>query len=217
MSSPLRYAGRVFATACCLSFLAGSGCSSRQFSTTPRTAIEQMLISGAVDKAMEKVHMPMLDGRKVFVDFSQLKAYDVEYVKVAVRATLARQGAVLVESADAAELTAEVASGALALEYKSGLVGLPSLPVPKADIPLPEMPIYKTIEQTGIMKLLIFVHEGGRFVAADTYYAKVDRDESFFLWWKHHRTDDIRTGWEQADARLEQRKGDADGAGPDGH
>ncbi len=173
---------------------------------TPRTAIEQLLLTSAVDRAMEKLEMPMLRGAKVYVDFTNLNCTDAEYVKVALRARVARLGATLVAAADKADCTMEVASGALAMEHKSGMVGLPSLPVPQAAVPLPEVPFYKTIEQTAIVKLLIFVHKDGQFLAADQYYAKTDRDESFLLWHRFQRQDDVREGWERADLKLEEKK-----------
>jgi hypothetical protein len=117
---------------------------------------------------------------------------------------MAQLGATLVPAPDQADLVAEVASGALGLEYKSGVVGLPAIPVPNSSVPFPEMPFYRTTEQTGIVKLLIFVHAQGKFVAANQYHAKADRDESFLMWYRYQRRDDVREGWERADLNLEE-------------
>ena len=62
--------------------------------------------------------------------------------------------------------------------------------------------MFKTIEQTAIMKLLVFVHQKGRFVASDQYFARSDRDESVVMWYRFQRKDDVREGWERADASL---------------
>ena len=183
-----------------------AGCGARTVSNTPRTAIEQLLLSGAVDLALEKIELSEAKGKKLYVDFSNLKAYDAEYIKVACRARFARLGAVLVAKADEADYTAEIASGGLGIEYKSSLVGLPAIPIPQAPIPMPELAAYKSIEQTGILKLLVFVHARGKFVAADRYYAKCDRDEGFLLWWRLQRVDQIREGWLRADNRLKTVK-----------
>ena len=184
-----------------------AGCSSRVLTNTPRSAIEQMLLSGAVDKALAKFEHPGMAGRKVFVDFANLKAYDAEYIKVATRARFCELGAVLAEKPDDADLVAEVASGALGMEYKSSVVGLPALPVPNSPVPFPEAAAYRSTEQTGIIKLFIFLHEKGKFVAANHYYAKADRQERFILWWRSQRIDDVRTGWEQADLKLNEKVG----------
>ncbi|MCP4378823.1 MAG: hypothetical protein GY794_21935 [bacterium] len=185
--------------------LISSGCTSRTFSTTSRTAIEQLLLTRAVDVAMVKFDMPELADKKVFIDFTNLKCYESEYVKVAVRARIAQTGSRLTASSDDADLTIEVAAGALALEYKQGVVGMPALPVPNSPVPLPAMPFYRSTEQTAIVKLLIFVHQGGKFVASHLYYAKADRDESFILQWRATKQDDVRTGWEQAELKPKSK------------
>ena len=186
-----------------LALLCVVGCSSRRFTNTPRSAIEQMLLSAAVDKALERFDLPEIHGKKVLLDFTNLKAYDAEYIKVATRARFSQLGAVLVEKADEADLTAEVASGALGTESKDAVVGLPALPVPNSPVPFPEAPAYRSSEQTGIFKMLIFVHAKGRFVSANHYFAKADRQESFAFGWRRQRKDDIREGWERADLKLE--------------
>ncbi len=99
-------------------------------------------------------------------------------------------------------MIAEIACGALGTEFKTVMVGLPPLPVPNSPTPLPEASVYKSSEQTGIVKILIFVHAKGRFVAANQYYAKADRNESFVFWWRFHSQDDVREGWERADLKL---------------
>jgi len=187
-----------------------AGCSSRTISTTPRTAIEQMLLSGAVDLALQKVDLAELHDRTVYLDFTNLKAYDAEYIQVATRARFARLGAVLAPKAEGAEYVAEVASGGLGMEHKTAMIGLPAVPIPQAPIPMPELAAYRNVEQTGILKLLIFVHKQGRFVAADQYYAKCDRDEGFLLWWRFQRRDQVREGWEQADLRLQKVRSSED-------
>ncbi|MHC4260854.1 MAG: DUF6655 family protein [Planctomycetota bacterium] len=181
------------------------GCATRSMSNTPRTAIEQLLLSAAVDAAVQKFVLREVAGKKVHIDFANLSAYDAEYIKVAVRARFAELGATLLDKPDEAEYVAEVASGGLGNEYKSFLIGIPSLPVPGSPVPLPEVALYKKVEQTGIMKLLIFVHANGNFVALDQYYARADRDESFLFWFRSVRKDDIREGWERADLKLEDR------------
>lgn len=181
------------------------GCSTRTFTNTPRAAIEQLLLSGAVDNALEKLDIPQVVGEKTYLDFTNLTSYDAEYVKAAVRAHFAQMGAELVENAEEADYVAEIASGALGTEYKSNLLGIPSFPVPGSPTPLPELALARGIEQTGIIKLLVFVHSDGKVVTAGHYYGKVERDESFVLWFRFQRRDDIRKAWEAADDKLKAK------------
>ena len=179
-----------------------AGCSSRLVTHTSRSAIEQMLLTRAVDKALAKFSLAKLNGAKVFMDGTNLAAVDAPYIKTAARARLSELGATLVAEAGDADLIVEIACGALGTEFKTGTVGLPPLPVPNSPIPLPEISLYKSSERTGIVKLLIFVHAKGRFVAANHYYAKADRSESFVFWWRLQSRDDVREGWERADLKL---------------
>ena len=179
-----------------------TGCTTRIFTNTQRTAIEQLLLSGAVDNAVAKFHIPQVAGKKTYLDFTNLKSYDIEYVKTAVRARFAQIGAILVENADQADYIAEISSGTLGTEYKSTLLGIPSLPVPGSPTPLPELALARSVEQTGIAKLFVFIHSNGKLVTADHYYGKAERDEGFILWFRFQPTDDIRKAWEQADNKL---------------
>jgi hypothetical protein len=195
---------KLFVTAFVLAPIFFAGCASRVLTNTPRSAVEQLLLTRAVDKALDRFELSELDGAKVFPEFANLKAYDQEYIKVATRARLAGLGATLVEDASGADYVVEVASGGLGIEYKSGTVGLPPLPVPNSPLATPAANAYRTTEQTAIVKLLIFVHARGKLVACNQYYAKADRDESFILWWRFQRVDEVRGGWEQADLALEE-------------
>lgn len=182
-----------------------AGCTTRNFSNTPRTAIEQLLLSTAVDKAVAKFDIPEVRGEKTYLEFSNLKSYDVEYVKTAVQARFTQIGAVLVEKAEHADYIVEIASGALGTEYKSSILGIPSLPAPGLLTPLPELALARSVEQTGIVKLLVFVHSNGKAVTTDYYYGKAERDESFVLWFRSQRKDDIRKAWEAADKKLKAK------------
>jgi len=96
-------------------------CGTRTFTNTERAAIEQLLLSGAVDNALEKLDLPQVAGKKTYLDFTNLKSYDIEYVKAAVRARFVEIRANLTEDAEQADYVAEISSGALGTEYKSTL------------------------------------------------------------------------------------------------
>ncbi|MHC4460937.1 MAG: DUF6655 family protein [Planctomycetota bacterium] len=180
-----------------------TGCTTRNVTNTPRTAIEQLLLSAAVDNAVAKFRVPRIVGKKTYLDFTNLKSYDAEYVKTAVRARFAQIGAVLVESTDQADYIAEITSGALGTEYKSSFLGIPSIPIPGSPTPLPELSVARGVEQTGIVKLYVFIHSNGKLITADHYYGKAERTEGFILWFRFQPTDDIRKAWEKADKKLE--------------
>lgn len=182
-----------------------AGCGTRTFTNTERAAIEQLLLSGAIDNALEKLDIPQVAGKKTYLDFTNLKSYDIEYVKAAVRARFAEIGAHLTEDAEHADYVVEVSSGALGTEYKSSLLGIPSIPVPNSPTGLPELALARGIEQTGIAKLLVLVHSHGKAVSTGHYYGKVERDENFVLWFRWQSKDDIRKRWEAADEKVKAK------------
>jgi len=182
------------------------GCTTRSVSNTQRTAIEQLLLSGAVDNALSKVQLPQLDGAKIYLDFSNLQGYDIEYIKSAVKAQMAENGSIIVEKAEEADYMVGVSCGAFGNEYKESLLGIPALPVPGSPVPLPELSLLKGVEQDGIIKLLIAVYADGEVVSANHYYGKAERDEIFFLWMRSQPKDDVRKGWEAADEKLKTKQ-----------
>ncbi len=182
-----------------------AGCGTRTFTNTERAAIEQLLLSGAIDNALEKLDIPQLAGKKTYIDFTNLKSYDLEYVKAAVRARFAEIGAHLTEDAEQADYVAEISSGALGTEYKSSILGIPSIPIPNSPTPFPELALARGVEQTGIAKLLVLVHSNGKVVSTGHYYGKVERDENFVLLFRWQSKDDIRTRWEAADEKIKAK------------
>ena len=136
------------------------------------------------------------------MNVEHLQATDAPYIKVALRVRLGELGATIIHTEEKADYIVEVASGGLGTEYKTLHIGLPPMPMPGTPVPTPEVSVFKTAEQTGILKLLIYVHRKGQFISAHHYYAKYDRNEIFILWWRFQTKDDIRSGWERADLKL---------------
>jgi hypothetical protein len=184
-----------------------SGCSTRSVSSTPRTAIEQLLLSAAVDNALSKVQLLELTGKKAYVDFTHLQGYDVEYIKLAFYSRLAEQGVAIVQGPEECDYSVLLSCGGFGNEYKEALLGIPAFGAPASGFSLPELAIWKTIEQNGIIKLLVVVEPKVGTVRREYYYGKAERDETFFLWMRSQKKDDIRNGWEEADRRLQAGDG----------
>ena len=183
-----------------------SGCATRTVSNTPRTAIEQLLLSTAVDTAIDKISLPELADKKIYPDFTNLQSYDSEYVKSAFQAHIASVGAIMSEKPEEADYIIQISCGALGNEYKGTLLGIPALPVPGSPMTLPELALWKHVEQDGIAKFLVTVYSNGKIVSTKHYYGKAERDESFFLWMRSQPKDDIRKAWEKAEESIEKKK-----------
>ena len=94
-----------------------AGCGSTRTTDTSRTATEQLLISDAVDRALEKMSFKELSGFSVFLDTSRVSgATDKDYLIGAVRQKLATDGAALRENRTDADVIVELFVGALRSE-----------------------------------------------------------------------------------------------------
>ncbi len=182
------------------------GCEQRPLTHTSRGAIEQLVLTGAVDDALDKFEMRQLRRKKVFVDCQYVDGTDAPYVKMATRVRVGELGAVLVESADEADYVLQIARGALGTEYKSSVVGLPAMPVPNSPVATPEAPAWSSGKLTGIAKLFIAVYEQGKLVEAYHYYDKCIWEEANVMGKRYSPQDEIREEWEEAEQKLNYDK-----------
>ena len=86
------------------------GCTTATTTNTARTSTEQLLISNAVDRALDKVDFTPFSGRAVYLEEKYIDCVDKNYVIASLRHRLLASGATLV-AADAAELIVEARSG----------------------------------------------------------------------------------------------------------
>ena len=149
-----------------------AGCGSTRTTDTLRSATEQLLISDAVDRALEKMSFKQLSGFTVFLDTSRVsEVTDRDYLIGAVRQKLATEGAALREERSEADVVVELFVGALGTNRYEWFVGVPQVTLPPGALPsipfLPELPIVKEIKQQGVAKIETFAYdaETGIFIA----------------------------------------------------
>jgi len=131
--------------------------------------------------------------KKVFLDFSRFASYDKEFATSEIRDFFAARGAVLVAEQRASELTVEVRSGALSINRRDWIFGIPEIALVGA-AKLPEVPFIRTIEQKGIGKLSFYVYETetGKYVmSAGPYIGRARRKHWWILGLGPGRTGDI--------------------------
>ena len=172
--------------------LVSGGCSMARKTDTARTAVEQLLLSTAADRALGHLTCDPLKGRKAFVDVSNLETYDKGYVTGAIRDALGARGVRLVADAKQADVIVEARSGALAIDGSEFLLGIPSLPIPipgAGVVQTPELAIFKRVSQQGVAKLALSTLQKGTGeqilstgpLAGDAYY---NRFTILFIQWK---------------------------------
>lgn len=132
-----------------------AACSTRRESNPQRTATEQLLMSAAADRAAERVKLDIPPDAKVFVDAANFEGVDSKYAIAALRERLLRLGAGLAPDRDRADVVVEIRSGALSIDEKKILVGIPQfdVPIPLAGaVGVPEIALFKKSERKGVAK-----------------------------------------------------------------
>lgn len=128
------------------------GCASTKTSNTARTATEQLLISNAVDQALDKMDFRAFSGHTVFLDDRYVDCLDKQYVIASVRHRILHQGAVLVTKPEEAEVLVEMRTGVVGTDIADSFLGIPEVTVPGM-LTLPEVRVLTRQVQTGTAKL----------------------------------------------------------------
>jgi hypothetical protein len=142
------------------------GCGTTRSTDTVRTASEQMLISNAIDKAVQSIDLKTLAGQSVFLDDSRLgEVVDRNYLISTLRQHLLAHGCRLRDQKDQADFVVEARAGTVGTDRNDLLFGIPSTNVPQImpvqPVPaavIPEIPIAKRRDQKGIVKLAVFAY-----------------------------------------------------------
>lgn len=166
-----------------------AGCTTTRLTEPKETASQELLVSTAVDHAVEQLQPALPPGSKVFLDpqYAADAAFYEKYAVGAVRDRLLRQGAHLVEDRKSADIVVELRSGAQSIDHHTFLIGIPSIPIP---IPLagtvntPQVAIFARDRQTGIAKLAITSYgarDGALVTSSGPTYAASDKTDFTLL------------------------------------
>lgn len=143
-----------------------SGCGTTRSSDTIRTATEQLLLSDAVDQAVQNVDFHILAGQTVFLDEVRLgETVDKQYLISSLRQHLLASGCQLRDKREEAEFIVEARSGVVGTDRNDLLFGIPATSVPQfvtmqpTPSAIPEIPFAKRKDQRGIAKIAVFAYQ----------------------------------------------------------
>lgn len=140
--------------------ISGVGCSTTRLSDTPRTGVEQLLISNAIDASLDKFEFEGLGGAKVFVDEKYVDCVDRKYLIGSIRRRAFQSGARLVDKTEEADLVVEVHSGAVGTDRSEGFLGTQALSVPGPfSVQLPEVKLLSQSSQYGTAKISLVAYD----------------------------------------------------------
>jgi hypothetical protein len=141
-----------------------AGCGTTKWSDTARTATEQILISTAVDQAIERIDFSPLAGRNVYLDTQFMEGIvDKNYVISTMRQHMLAQYCILNTDKETADFTVEARAGAVGTNHHDVLLGVPALVLPTGALTgvpsaIPEIPFAKSTDQKGIAKIACFAY-----------------------------------------------------------
>jgi hypothetical protein len=172
-------------------FLA-TACLSMRESHPERTATEQLLISHAAEKAAAALDFGVAPGTRVFVEAANFEGVDAKYAIAAIRAAALRQDLALADDKGQAAAIIEIRAGALSIDQRDMLVGIPDfdVPIPLAgDLGIPEIALYKNDKAQGVAKFSAATYgaRDGKLIAISTPPARSAFAEQtvllFFISW----------------------------------
>jgi hypothetical protein len=142
------------------SFVGLAGCATQKESHTPRTGVEQLLTSSAIDQSLDRVDLSPLRGSQVFLETKYLDCVDKNYVIVSLHHRLLRGGARLVDKPESADVIVEVGSGAVGTDAQELFVGIPEIPLPPpSPIAIPRLAFLTRSKMNGTAKLLVLAYD----------------------------------------------------------
>jgi hypothetical protein len=128
------------------------GCTSTSTTNTARTSTEQLLVSNAIDGALDKVNFSPFAGSKVYLEEKYLEGVDGKYLVASVRHRALHAGARLVDKPEDADLVVELRSGGIGTASSDAFIGTPSIGLPGM-LTIPEVKLVERKQQQGAAKI----------------------------------------------------------------
>ena len=136
-----------------------TGCASLKTTQTPRTALEQALLSEAAVRALKGFKVSGVEGRKFFLDASKLKAVDQEMIIARLNETFLQAGMLGAGKPEDADIIIHPSVDYAGIDHATLLWGLPPIPLPipsVGTITTPELAIFKRDIQYGRNKMAAY-------------------------------------------------------------
>lgn len=136
--------------------LAAAGCATTKESDTARTGIEQLLVSSAIDHALDRVDYSPIRGAKVYLEEKYLDCVDKNYVIVSLQQRLMANGTTLVDKAEDADVIVHVSSGGVGTDRQEKFIGISEIPLPPpSPVSIPQTTLFSRARANGTAKLRI--------------------------------------------------------------
>jgi hypothetical protein len=137
-----------------------AGCATMKHSDTARTGVEQLLISSAADKALDKIDFQPIARANVFLETKYLDCVDKNYIVVSLRQRLMRAQCTLVEKIEEAQVVVEVASGGVGTDRNEIFLGTSEIPLPPpSPVSIPRLALMERKRAIGTAKIAVLAYD----------------------------------------------------------
>lgn len=136
-----------------ISLVAIVGCGTFRTTVTPRTALEQALLSHSVHTTLESMNLPDLRNKTYTLDPTWVQAVDEEFILTSINEKLLESGLRAAADPAKAEITIFPRIAFMGIDDSSFLLGVPALEVPVpfsgGSFETPELALFKLARQYG--------------------------------------------------------------------
>lgn len=187
------------------------GCTTQRYVTqTARAATEQMLLSNAIDRAVERLAWPDVEGARVSITTASLldspdslDSPDGAYLRAVAEAEARARGAHVVPM-EQANLVLTLHAGTLGTASTEATFGLPSIPVPGFGFTTPELPIGQLQRQRGFARLRMAASDAsGREVSRSPIVLERSQTDVYRFFFLAFRIQNIRPDRLETSAETE--------------
>ncbi|WP_435010958.1 DUF6655 family protein [Tundrisphaera lichenicola] len=190
--------------------LASAGCGTTKVTGTARTGTEQLLLTNAWDRALQRVDFRALTGVPVYLDTTNVTAVDQGWVISSLRESMLSQGVLIREKREQAQFIVEARVGAYGTDEDNFLVGISQTAIPPTvtGVPagtIPEVPVVKRSRQQAVAKLALFAYDraSGQLVwQSGTVLDQADTKDVYIGGFGPIKSGSIREGTEVAGIKL---------------
>ena len=134
------------------------GCATARQTNSARSAVEQLLISNAVDQSLDKVDFKPFANASVYLEEKYVDCQDKNYVVSSVRHRMLAQGARIVDKAEDADIVVEMRTGAVGTDMSESFLGSPEIVLPGM-MTIPEVKVLTNNKQTATAKIGLVAYD----------------------------------------------------------
>jgi hypothetical protein len=135
-----------------------TACTSTRYVThTKKSGVEQLLVSRALDKALHEMRLNVR-GVKIFIEVACLIPEQDAYIKKSFEHWLLENGAFVTEDKKKADSIASILAKSVGTDGNEIFFGLPSVPVPLANVNTPQINFISELKQRGYAEVEIFLY-----------------------------------------------------------